>query len=987
MKRKILSCLSLTLLFIILISCVHEQHKSIDTEGDKVFVTFNPTNILSTGVETQINKFRIIVFNSAGMLEFNKQQDEMESPSRNLYKMELRPGMYTLYGIGNEPDDLFSQLNDIRTPEALDILRIGDVRSIPENNLPLIWKRTIYVRATGLDASVGQVSLTNSPDDSGWSSTLPMQMERMAAKISISARKGNPLETINMTKVEIKQIPAYTTFGVNTYPINGAFFSNTFEWKEPMPITSDANAYTELISGQIIAENIPATESGKTAIYLEYTRNGLPESALIPFEGNVERNRLYQYQIKITELKIVIEAVSVLPWNEESTHISIPGGEISFSQIEVPYSYNQNSVIYFTTSNIPAGNIKLEYAPSYEGVNESNRFTADTKLTYNYDKATRRGYGNLTIRRAVRSIDRDTLIVNVAGLRKGIIVRGVDIAGSNIYLDETTKQLTFDDVPRGGRSPHDTYQGLYFVWGGLTAVSPSESYSNFVPTPVLWSATGDLNPKNPLPQGADLSPGTLMLFDPDNGAGDICEYMTRRGIAPAGKKWRAPRSGELYGAATPNIKITGAQKVFPFNGQGEINDGVHYPPFYFFPASGYVNQQINDGKLVARTVSDCPQFNLNERATPLKGSTKTVAMYKNPSYGEIDRASGYGSVGYTVRCLVDDTPGEVIPLYVISYDFSENHSGTITAPTPEGIILNQHVNAGGNVVLSNLKLTSSNGLLHRGWLVDGKEYPLGGTITNVQKDYTVKPLWGYSRTLALKADGTIGFWDFTDGTNLNVLFFKWGGVIGCRIPDADYVTIKKGIFTYYREDWIGFNPSELTIGSDYFNIPTTIQSGEYPDISVENIKKGLGDPCRLVGYTVDEIKGYISKNQLPPDKGWRMPEVSLDDPKYGMPAKYYYTTIANTGYPGAWITMQRNGANTVYSEFLPAVSRIVSHDSRGMSWNYPYSQYMTKTVVKVSPPENYQYMYQLVTYDVTNNPMSWITMQQDSHQIRCVPKK
>ncbi|MGL5228435.1 MAG: hypothetical protein ACRC77_09645, partial [Bacteroidales bacterium] len=463
------------------------------------------------------------------------------------------------------------------------------------------------------------------------------------------------------------------------------------------------------------------------------------------------------------------------------------------------------------------------------------------------------------------------------------------------------------------------------------------------------------------------------------GKGDICEYMTRRGWTPQGKKWRIPDTelslAKEYITEGNTSKLPDPGSLY---GDCEANSYLRFNNITL-PHTSFVhrlsNGMSNVSSLVMRSFY-CRQYRTD--VTSLYDVLLNVKSYSLNTY-----------YGMAVRCVVDDTPGEVTPLYVVSYDLSGGDAGDITAPTPEGIILNQHVDAGGNIILSNIKLTSSKDLFHRGWLIDGKEYPLGGTISNVQKNYVAKPVWGYSRTLALKANGTLGFWEFADGTNLNVLYFKWGSIIGSRIPDADYEIIKQGRKAYYNKDWNGFNPSNLTTDfSDYINdLPTSIPSGQFPDMTIENITKGLGDPCRLVGYTADEIKSYISKKQLPPDNGWRMPEVILTDPKYGMPSSSYYATVPETGYPGAWLAMEKDGINTVYKEFLPSVSRIVTNDRQGTTWNYPYSNYLSKTVDNAPSPELFRYKYQWITSGVNNNPQSWTGKHHDSHLIRCVPNK
>lgn len=880
MKRKIFFYFNLTLLFIVSISCVHEQYRSVNTGEEKVFVTFNPTNILTTGTETQINKFRMIAFNSGGTLEFNKKQSEMDSPSKDLYKLELRPGMYTLYGIGNEPDELLTQLDEVRTSDALDAIKLGDVRSISESNLPLIWKRTIYIRATGLDASVGQVSLTNSPDDSGWSSTLPMQMERIAAKISIAARKGNPNEEINMTRVEIKQIPAYTTITPSVYPAGERFYSNNFEWGGPKLITGDADSYTELVKGQIVAENLPATEARKTIISIEYTRNGIAESAAIPFDGNVDRNKLYQYQIKITGIQVEIENITVLPWNEASTDITIPGVEINFSQVEVPYSLGQESKVFFTTKNIHPDNLNLSMGvyDSKDGTtligDLYDYFDASTQYTYSYDPATRTGRGELTIRRKIASLDKHRLKIYASGLTRSILVNGLGVAGSNVYWDTTSNQLTFDDVPKNGeRAPHDLYQGVFFYQGGLQA-QPGGYYTWGPRRPKIWSSTGDVRANGPIYiSHANEITNAKFPFCPDDGKGDICLYMTRRGWTPKGKKWRAPKSNEFI-----YLENSG---IYPFT-LGYVIDGASWattppqgsvygdclPAAYLkynniiLPHSGSVHitaTQQKNGEKPGNGLTT--MYCLEDRIAT--GYYKHIRATNRLSESDINV-----DYGKAVRCVVDDTPGAVTPLYVVSYDLSGSEAGTVTAPTPEGIILNQHVDAGGSIILSNDTLQASTpGYVHRGWLINGQRYKFGATIKNITQDIIVKPDWMIWATGNLIADGKGGC--KIGAPTDNGLFFQAGSLVGWggsyNVDGTGYGT-GYGTLTDGRVQIPNMSPvvqptdCNSTWSDGYYWKPFT----KHPPGTLGT--NGNGDPCRY----------YLGDN-------WRVP--NLDDMMYMYPLK------------------------------------------------------------------------------------------------------
>ncbi|MGL4293571.1 MAG: fimbrillin family protein, partial [Bacteroidales bacterium] len=72
--------------------------------------------------------------------------------------------------------------------------------------------------------------------------------------------------------------------------------------------------------------------------------------------------------------------------------------------------------------------------------------------------------------------------------------------------------------------------------------------------------------------------------------------------------------------------------------------------------------------------------------------------------------------------------------------------------------------------------------------------------------------------------------------------------------------------------WSGVDPLALLWN------PSTITSSSwnsswggftsFPAHSIENLRNGQGDPCRLVGFTQDEIKSMLQSNQLPDNGAW-----------------------------------------------------------------------------------------------------------------------
>lgn len=130
-------------------------------------------------------------------------------------------------------------------------------------------------------------------------------------------------------------------------------------------------------------------------------------------------------------------------------------------------------------------------------------------------------------------------------------------AGSNIYYDQEKGHLTFKDV---NTTTHQNYQGLYFKWGSLYGISPvGYLYSMQVPLYGPGGETfraswfdiehiGDNERIQSFPPSGKTDRDRAYLYevtDEVTGRGDICKYLTDKGWAPPGRKWRMPTSTEF----------------------------------------------------------------------------------------------------------------------------------------------------------------------------------------------------------------------------------------------------------------------------------------------------------------------------------------------------------------------------------------------------------------------------------------------------------
>lgn len=228
-------------------------------------------------------------------------------------------------------------------------------------------------------------------------------------------------------------------------------------------------------------------------------------------------------------------------------------------------------------------------------------------------------------------------------------------AGSNIYYDSNLGHLTFDDV---GVTTHKTYQGVYFKGGSLYGISPVGDYSTstilYPPSGtttsnISWSAipyvTTSVN-SNPPTGKTNLDRAYLYeITNGTSGVGDICKYLTEKGWAPSGKKWRMPTSNEFnnissYTIVGPFVTYISSQsdgsQIFN-RGYNKLDTGSP-----FFPASGYSNVALvqigTNGMYWSSSANGTNSFSL----------VFANNNYLTPNY-EVARI-----LGFSVRCVVDE---------------------------------------------------------------------------------------------------------------------------------------------------------------------------------------------------------------------------------------------------------------------------------------------------------------------------------------------
>lgn len=183
------------------------------------------------------------------------------------------------------------------------------------------------------------------------------------------------------------------------------------------------------------------------------------------------------------------------------------------------------------------------------------------------------------------------------------------------------------------------------------------------------------------------------------------------------------------------------------------------------------------------------------------------------------------------------------------------------------------------------------------------------------------------------------------------VYFQFGSIVAWPAYN--------GVTDFMPSNW---NPSN--VNSNIWRAGWTSDASH----TLNNLRNGKGDPCRLVGYSKSEVVSMLARNVTPDNKKWRLPTNSEN--------------IAWASTSSGWTTLEGIGGRYfgVGSDryFLPATGyrypttgRIVAYGKEGAYW--------TSTL---NGPE---YGHNL-NFDATSVVTDEYLGHNSGHSIRCVPQ-
>jgi hypothetical protein len=223
-------------------------------------------------------------------------------------------------------------------------------------------------------------------------------------------------------------------------------------------------------------------------------------------------------------------------------------------------------------------------------------------------------------------------------------------------------------------------------------------------------------------------------------------------------------------------------------------------------------------------------------------------------------------------------------------------------------------------------------------------------------------------------DGTrmqVGKWTTQSGAanNANQMFFKFGSVVGFTNVVAPEGTVWPGA------DAVKFNPTSTatSVYADYTTIPfwngTDTSDGYISSTSYhtkDNVLAGRGDPCKLVGLTITQIRAGAVDNGK-----FRLPTNAENIAEYSSP-----TFVAGAGWMTGTTPTAGIHTGNIDTSFLPAAGH---RHGNGNTSEIGYDGQWWSSRARNSAGGYYLYFFD-GTVDITTNDASY------AFAVRCVPQ-
>lgn len=182
------------------------------------------------------------------------------------------------------------------------------------------------------------------------------------------------------------------------------------------------------------------------------------------------------------------------------------------------------------------------------------------------------------------------------------------------------------------------------------------------------------------------------------------------------------------------------------------------------------------------------------------------------------------------------------------------------------------------------------GYIFDGW-TEGVNHQKIFEFVTANTTFTAKWKDKYKR-ITIEGTGDQAKLVLTDDPHDAGLYFKWGSVVGLYNAGGANSRLPGAVADNFSLDDIAFNPMKTNTVTDWKSVPYTTASTLAHDLY--KVREGLGDPCKLVGYTVAQVKSNNFDN-----KTWRMP-TQQENFDFLSTKSYWATKDGVNGIYGSW---------------------------------------------------------------------------------------
>jgi hypothetical protein len=440
----------------------------------------------------------------------------------------------------------------------------------------------------------------------------------------------------------------------------------------------------------------------------------------------------------------------------------------------------------------------------------------------------------------------DRTLLNDPTWRAGALT----LKGSSTYAASTIGNSNFDFIEKimdgtehEGLASEEVYT-VYFKWGSMVAIigGMDPSVTNYIRGKDTWSVDDVVWYNDGFNPALITDDFTTFTYAPKNGGGSS---MSTPAIPGEDNFNFSSSTAKQKGHGDICTEIGGTDWVTPKGYPWRISD-TNMPfgnPLTPTPigTTAHWTSSVNTG------------FKGNGAAVDLDNAVKTIFLPAAGNRGINGNMVTQGSDGrYWTSTAMSAPSGYVSHITFLSTSIGASNAGPIEGGLPVRCVV-------AAPPIAPIDTHSQGNIIYFAGIDDD----VPGNAASYDNNYLSLGTWGKEIT--------------AEDYQKKMAVFKWGSVVGMDLdPDHDDV-FNSNLAT--ANNAVKFNPRPTSSSfTSYGNVPYSSGSN-IETTNYANVQAGKGDPCKLIGLTVAELRGITNDSDLTAllnsrgddYKGWRLP--------------------------------------------------------------------------------------------------------------------